>query len=823
MSFVGLKQLETQATIEAQALAEGAERWLQKAGDAAERGLVEEDVVVIRTIRESMGLVTEALRVRRAELDAAGGHETLSKAVLRDLPTEKIAYAALLATFNAAINMTPLRDTCINIAGLLEVELLTGKVDADAVERIGLIARRSRSGKARMKAARKLLRDNAKEATEAWTREEKTKIGSTILDVVMRSMPEFQTFEDEDGVVCITFESEAATWLSGQQAKEAWLHPLSPCMVVPPLPWTGVYQGGYLDGRLQKLRPLVRTNHREQRRLVQQHIEAGKMTRFLEAINAAQDVPYTINKKVLGTQLEFKRRGIAVSKVPDESDVLIPAVPEDYDSLPEDEQKGWRLKRRDARLRNIGLRSERKVYESDLREALRYAEHERFWLPISVDFRGRMYPIPTFNYQRSDPVKALFLFANPKPLGKDGYRQLMIHAATAGDFGKVSKKSFAEREQWTRDHVERMKEVAWDPLAHKDWWSEADEPWQFLAACYEIAAVAEHGDPETYLCRLPIPKDGSNSGLQHYSALLRSYEDGAQVNLVPMSKPADVYQTVADKVAAWVNADADAGNADALLWRSFGITRSLVKRGVMTYPYGSEAFGMKQQIITDTMDPIADQLLQRKIALHPFVDKKRAKQAAGYLAKHIYRAVTQTVSKAQEGMTYLKKVAALLAHERKPVTWTTPLGFPVLHKYQDPHLQRVKLFVSDRRIDVVVADGYKETINKVSARNAVSPNVIHSCDASHVRRVVLAAKAEGITDYLLIHDSFATHACDVARFSEIIREQLVSLYEGWDPLQAIYDTAWAQLSPEGREKLPTPPQKGTLDLKLILRSEYAFA
>ena len=82
---------------------------------------------------------------------------------------------------------------------------------------------------------------------------------------------------------------------------------------------------------------------------------------------------------------------------------------------------------------------------------------------------------------------------------------------------------------------------------------------------------------------------------------------------------------------------------------------------------------------------------------------------------------------------------------------------------------------------------------------------------------------QGITSYLLIHDSFATHAGNTERWSHIIREQLVALYEEWDPLQMVYDNAWAQLSEAGRSKLPTPPQKGTLDLKQVLQSQYAFA
>jgi DNA-directed RNA polymerase len=822
--FDGLHLIETQASIEAQALADGADKWLQKNKEAAEAGLAEEDWVVARTIGENIALVAAAIRAKTEELQGRTGPETLSKLVLAQMQPEKVAYAALLSSFNAAIRNQPLRESAITIASLLEVEILASKIDGDVAKRIGLLARRGRDAKTRLKGARKLLRDNQLEEPDApWSRSEKTKLGGLLLDIILEVLPEFALYEDEDKVLRLTLTDEAAGWLSQQQHHEALMHPMTPCMIVPPTPWTGLTGGGYVSDKLRRLHPLARTQHREHRKLIEQHIEAGTMQRFLNGVNVAQAVAFTVNRQVLGVQLEFKRKGIALKKVPSPNDVMIPSVPDNYEELEPLEQKGWRLKRREARIRNIGLRGQRKVYESDLKEALRYSEFDRFWLPISVDFRGRMYPIPTFNYQRSDPVKSLFLFADGVQLGEHGWKWLLIHAANAGDFDKISKRSFGARFRWATENIEKIVATAWDPVGTLEWWGKADKPWQFLAACFEIAEARGSANTTEYVSHLPIALDGSNSGLQHYSALLRSYEDGAQVNLIPMQEPVDVYQTVANKVMAWVQRDAEAGLRDALLWRNFGITRSLVKRGVMTYPYGSEMFGMKKQIITDTMDPIGDELLERKISVHPFVDKETAKEAAGYLAKHIFNAVVQTVSRAQEGMTYLKKVAALLAHERKPVIWTTPAGFPVLHKYLVPNLNRVELLVSNKRVTITVADGYQSTINKTSARNAVSPNVIHSCDAAHVRRVVLAAKAEGINSYMLIHDSFATHAGNTERWSHIIREEMVALYEEWDPLQMIYDNAWAQLSEEGREKLPLPPQKGSLDLKLILQSDYAFA
>ena len=69
----------------------------------------------------------------------------------------------------------------------------------------------------------------------------------------------------------------------------------------------------------------------------------------------------------------------------------------------------------------------------DLIVATAEAMPERFWLPLNIEFRGRVYPIPHFNFTRDDRVRGLFLFADGKPVGEDGLRWLKAHVAARAD------------------------------------------------------------------------------------------------------------------------------------------------------------------------------------------------------------------------------------------------------------------------------------------------------------------------------------------------------------------------------------------------------
>lgn len=123
----------------------------------------------------------------------------------------------------------------------------------------------------------------------------------------------------------------------------------------------------------------------------------------------------------------------------------------------------------------------------------------------------------------------------------------------------------------------------------------ADDPWQCLATCFELAAALRSDDPKKYVCQLPIHQDGSCNGLQHYAALGGDLEGAKQVNLEPADRPQDVYTGVAELVAADIESQAQEGNELAIALRG-KVTRKIVKQTVMTSVYGVTFIGAKDQI-----------------------------------------------------------------------------------------------------------------------------------------------------------------------------------------------------------------------------------
>jgi DNA-directed RNA polymerase len=362
-----------------------------------------------------------------------------------------------------------------------------------------------------------------------------------------------------------------------------------------------------------------------------------------------------------------------------------------------------------------------------------------------------------------------------------------------------------------------------NPLADERW-HEADKPWQFLAACMELVAAAVALDAaQSYRTHLPIAFDGSCSGLQHLCMMTKAPE-GSLVNLTANDLPADIYQTVADVVQSRIENDIEAGGDDAhlaKLWLDHGVTRKLVKRNVMTFAYSSKQFGMSQQHMEDTMRPLALEVLKGVYAQHPLgPDGGRA--AAKYLARHTYDAICQIVRLPAEAMTFLQTIARGLAHEGKCLSWVTPTGLPCANRYYEMQIQRVRLWMHDTAIRISVADGHSRTVDKASAANAIAPNVVHSLDAAHLCLTANAAKAEGIVT-ATVHDSFACHAPNASRFRDIIREQLVAMYDNHDVLAEIRQSALSAITSANSHRIPKEIEHGTLDRQQTLRSPFAFA
>lgn len=833
-----------QQQLELEMLELGAKRHKKTQEDHRTRGLL--DYASSKMLSRCLVKVSDRIREDIEDNSREGNGRTAQWVLPCSLlDPDLLAYIGLNISFTGVSAGWDVRRITKSIGSAVEMELWASGLRSTNPKLYDRIVKRAMEKHGSYK-----YRKNAVTATAAkegyavddWSDEYRLRVGGAILNAVLASAGIFETYDVTEGLKktkkLLGFTPEASEEIKQLDEVQQWMLPYFKPMSVKPNDWTNHRTGCYQDPKLAMRVPLVRTLDRSHQKLVQRSIKSGECKPVLDALNAIQSVPLRINEAVLDQVKKCWELGLPISKFPNKTGIAVPKAPDNWFEMPKEEQKLWKKNKEKIILRNRAIDAEVANMAHDLATAQSYYDMGDFYLPHSLDFRGRVYPVPVFNHQRADHIRALFEFANGKPLGRDGHYWLGIHLANCGDFEKISKKPFEERYQWALDNTEMLVEIGTKPDETRELWLAADKPFSFLAACVEWAGYQRLG--EHFVSHLPIALDGSNSGLQHYSAALRDEIGGEYVNLTSTPQPQDVYQAVADQVHTMVSQDHE--NPLARLWLDYGINRKVVKRNVMTFAYASEQYGFRQQLIDDLMKPLEDEVLAGQRSHHPF-GEDNGRAAAGYLAEKVWIAVNQVVSKAAEGMKFLQKCAQLMAHEAKPLVWTTPVGFPVVHKYEEWDVKRVSMFLHDRKVPVVEATTKdrivkgevqkhvvlnlrtKPTgrINKDKQKNAVAPNFIHSLDASHLMLTVLRAKKEGIDDFLLIHDSFSTHACNTGLWSLIIRDEFVKMYSQNDVFRDFYWNVWHQLDESHRDKLPLPPTNGNLDLSEVLMSNYAFS
>ena len=487
----------------------------------------------------------------------------------------------------------------------------------------------------------------------------------------------------------------------------------------------------------------------------------------------------------------------------------------------------------------------------------RLAERNRdnaFYHLYNVDFRGRIYPNTAYLHeQSSDNAKGLLLLDEAVPLGEEGYYWLCVHTANVWGNDKVS---LDDRVQWVQDNMDTILGYDDNPL-HNDQWMDADKPFCFLACCVELAMINAwiHADQavEDFPSCLPLYIDGSNNGVQHLTAMSKDSTVAPLVNLVPQDLPGDVYMYIADYCIRNVSKDSQRFNEEEVLeWQKYWkdivklkadvakfssnpksevfaqaksalgkynnsvydqkknygplfwdaisdrkIWRKTVKRPVMVLGYGGTAFGMGEMVDDDTYD------------INPYLrDKEKAWSA--YLGRLIYRTCMEELTGPARMLEMFRQLAEGENRKGKPISYRQVCtGLPFVHAYRKPQVRRVKLKYQGKRLELDFTVWQEATLNETKQVNSAPPNLVHSVDAVHVAMYV------NETDYTttVVHDSFGCHAGNMSKAFVDVRQKFVELYDK-NPLEHIF---------EQMDALHLIPEKGNLDIRDVLGSDFAFA
>lgn len=741
----------------------------------------------------------------------AGRYARTVLSLLSGVDPDAVAYIALRRGLHAAVSQQTLVSCAVSIGALVEEHVAYEEWHETEKNLAKWWADKAKTGTKNAAHRRSVIRaafqGNVRDLE--WAREDKLKVGVWLLEIMevwLGLIERFTERENRKTRYILRPTPELRAWLDEMHAECELLAPLTLPMVAPPVDWTQPVGGGYYT------RPLHRSLVIKARKSHIDDLFSSDLSRVYAAVNSLQQTRWKINRSVLGVVRALSGAAAGAPGIPAAEDEPIPLrpseVPEDV-PISELSHEGkralrdWKARAKRVYEANAKRVSQRYAFAQQLWVAEKFADEEAIYFPYQIDSRGRIYTIPSAVTPQGDDVgKALLQFADAKPLGETGAYWLAVHVANVWGEDKAA---FDERVDWVLRNEEMILECALSAPDSVHLWGEADKPWCFLAACMEWAGYVLSGRSEDYESRLPIAMDGSCSGLQHYSAVLRDPVGGRAVNLRDTGQVEDIYTEVANKVAAQCSLT---DRPELAPWDG-KVRRGTVKQPCMTYAYSATVNGMRDQIIAavDKMDP-ADQ---------PEGWKEGRFLLANALAPVVRECIEEVVVAAAGAMEWLQEVAKIATDSGLPLRWVSASGLPVVQAETRPLRKRNSVWYDGVRLQLDTQEA-GTTLDKRRQASAVAPNWIHSMDAAHLVAAVVSLAADGIEHFAMIHDSFGVHACDVDLMHLRLRETFVQQYEV-DRLAELKRQLEAYLGVE----LPPTPKPGSLDLEEVFGADYTFA
>jgi DNA-directed RNA polymerase len=807
--------LLTQVQLETQMQANGRERILGMIQGAEERGRADQAPYAQRVFREYVQPLAEIIRQELEHPTAGRGHGHVP--LLRDLDPDAVAFLAVRHTLNACLSSPQHhRQLGYALGRTVHRELVLAQIEAEAPELYHTLsrdfARRMSTDERHRLTVFRMQAQKAGIDIAEWSVGSRDQVGLYLLaQMEVIGMVEIgpvmtQPHSYKKEYRSVLLAPALTDLLARVRSHMAETLPsYGPC-VEPPVPWESMQGGGFHTETMRRIHhTLVKCTATARSR-----VRKAVAPIFLSAVNTLQATSWKVNTGLLDVLLALSDARLELAEVTVPADSPKPPRAAWMDEvvkgeeLPPDRQAELTTWKRAMSkwYEERKLRSGRfgRFYTAT-RQALQYKDYPAIYFVYFADSRGRLYPMTYgLNPQGSDLQKALLTFSKGMPLTTDdAVKWFLVQGANKWGFDKAT---LDERQQWVRERAPQIIAMAEAPLDNRDW-AQADNPLQFLAWAMEFKQWVEN--PRTFLSYLPISMDGSCNGLQHFSAMLRDPIGGEATNLTVSEQMQDIYRRVADAAQARL----ESGERDdyTARWISHGMQRALVKRSVMTTPYGVTRRSATSYVVSDYLATGAV----------PEFDQSEYSKAATSVMKAVWPAIGDVVVKAREAMDWLRKsglaIANEIAYSADPVIeWKTPSGFPATQAYFEAQVHRIRTKLHGAACIRVLSEKDDPDTSRHAA--GLAPNFVHSMDAAHLHLVTDRCAREGITDLAMIHDDYGTHAANAERLFQYIRQEFVGMYEQHDPLQDLHN-----LYPY----LPPPPPKGDLDIRQVLRSDFFFS
>lgn len=421
-----------------------------------------------------------------------------------------------------------------------------------------------------------------------------------------------------------------------------------------------------------------------------------------------------------------------------------------------------------------------------------------FYLPVFMDFRGRIYTEVTYlSYQGHDLIRSLIIFKNEEQLNEVGINYLKLYIVNTY---KGNKMTYKQRCVWFDDNINDFISLYLKnskaflhsivPLAK--------EPFQFLSAFLEYLHISQS---KGRVSGFPILFDCTCSGIQHLSAMCADLNLAQMVNVISSEdQRSDIYQIATEYVINKLSSsDNPKINEFKHLFSNIEITRSLMKIPIMTIPYNISLDGVTDKITKTIIKNkfYENNMYHYEIDPEFLIDKSYpivlSSKGFGTFCVTIYKSLYEIAPVILPLIEYFNSMAKILSLLGMPIIWVTPSNMTIkLSSIQfESKVSKIKLNKISKPITVSIPTNNIDV--KANVRGFVA-NLIHSMDASHINLIIKNLPKTGIKIPLYtIHDCFATTPNKMALLNSIILSSFVEQYFNKNYIESLHVNLVAQI------------------------------
>lgn len=397
------------------------------------------------------------------------------------------------------------------------------------------------------------------------------------------------------------------------------------------------------------------------------------------------------------------------------------------------------------------------------------ADQPYIYFPVKLDWRGRIYSVPSYlTYQGDELAKALLEFAEGQVIKEPRKDDYFLKVYGANLYG-LNQLSFTDRIKWVDENQDKI--ISLD----KQFWLDAKEPLLFLSFCFEyknyLATLKENKE---FITHLPIQLDATCSGLQHLSAMIKDSKLAEQVNLLNTDDlPKDLYQNILNLIKERIG-EFVRDNPYYIRLKGIELTRAQVKRSIMTIPYNITIKGVAEYL-EESFEVVyinKERMLKKDDVLINY------KELFAF-AKIVHSTLFDTHPTLKAIVDYFGAMVKLLSKLGLPVIWITPSGLSITQRYVKFQTKKIKpkSFYKSAPISVSLPT---QDINLRKQVAAFMPNLIHSMDSANIVGLIKSYIELGGDFYPMniytIHDCFATTSPRVHILNFLVRKAFIELY-----------------------------------------------